>query len=64
LEPEANPAVPVSLAFPLTARVMFVPVADLVSKRGDPAKTEQESPMFTTVAQLVLDEPGPTEVRL
>ena len=46
---------------PAAGSVIVVPVADLVSKRGDPAKREQESPMLSA-AQLRLADPGPTAV--
>ena len=56
--------VPVSLAFPLTATVIVVPKTDFVRTKGDVKEAEQESPTVVAVAQLLLGEPGPMEVRL
>ncbi len=50
---------PVSVTDPLAVRdTPVLPLPKFVSRKGDPANTEQEAPCARP-EQLVLDEPGP-----
>src|SRR5258708_55393 len=52
-----------SVAVPFTAKETLVPVAASVKTIGEPANTEQESPILTKPVQFVFADPGPAPVR-